>query len=69
MVIVALEMSCHCGIIIVFDVKYMTLESMYDSILCLSYIFKMAPIAFQAIYQVITLASTFGNCIVGFVAV
>ena len=44
MVIVALEMSFHCGIIIVFDVKYITLESIYDSILCLSYIFNMAPV-------------------------
>ena len=69
MVIVALEMSCNCAIIIVFDVKYMTLESIYDSILCLSYMFNMAPVAFQAIYQVITLASAFGNCIVGFVVV
>ena len=67
MVILALEMSCYCGIIIVFDVKYMTLESIYASILCLSYIFNMVPVAFQAIYQVITLASAFDNCIVGFV--
>ena len=32
MVIVAVKMSCHCGVIIVFGVKYMTLESICDSI-------------------------------------
>ena len=34
----------------------MTLESIYDSVLCLPYILCMAPVTFQAIYQVITLA-------------
>ena len=51
MVIVAIKVSCHCGFIIVFDVKYMTLESIYDSVFCLPYIFSVAPVAFQAIYQ------------------
>ena len=69
MVIVAVKMSCHCGVIILFDVKYMTLESIYDSIFCLSCIFSMAPVAFQEIYQVITLACAFGNCVVGFIVV
>ena len=41
---------------IVFDVKYITLESIYDSILSLFYILYMAPVAFQAIYQVVPLA-------------
>ena len=69
MVIVAVKMSCCCGVIIVFDVKYMTLESIYDSISCLSYIYNMASVAFQAIYQVITLASAFSNFVVGFIIV
>ena len=68
MIIVAVKVSCHCGIIIVFDVKYMTSESIYDSIF-LPYIFNMTPVAFQAIYQVITLASTFSDCVVGFIIV
>ena len=29
MVFVASKVSGHCGIVIVFDVKYMTLESVY----------------------------------------
>ena len=68
-VIVATKVSCHCGVVIVFDVKYMTLESIYDSVFCLPYIFSVAPIAFQAIYQVIALASAFSDCIVGFIVV
>ena len=65
----AIKMSCHCSVIILFDVKYITLESIYHSVFCLSYIFNMAPVAFQAIYQVITLASTFSDCVVGFIIV
>ena len=67
MIIVAFKVSCHCGVAIVFDVKYMTLKSVYDSVFCLPYIFGVAPVAFQAIYQVITLASAFSQCIVGFI--
>ena len=67
MVIVAVKMSCHCGVIIVLDSKVIYMTSIYDSIFCLSYIFSMAPVAFQAIYQVITLASAFSDCIVGFI--
>ena len=66
MIIVASKVSCHYGVI-VFDVKYMALESIYDSVLCLPYIFDVLPITFQAIYQVITLASAFSHCIVGFI--
>ena len=69
MIIVAFNVSCHCGVAIVFDVKYMTLESVYDSVFCLPNIFGVAPVAFQAIYQVITLGSAFGHCIVGYVVV
>ena len=32
MVTVAVEMSCHSGAVIVFNVKYVTLESINDSI-------------------------------------
>ena len=70
MVLVAVKVPCHCGIIIVFDVKYMTLESIYDSVFFgLPYICSVAPVAFQAIYQIITLGSTFGHRIVGFIVV
>ena len=50
MVSVASKVSGHCGIMIVFDVKYKTLESIYDSVLSLSYIFYMAPVALYTIY-------------------
>ena len=63
----AVKVSYYCGVVILFDVKYMTLESIYNSIFCLSYILRMAPITFQAIYQVITLASAFSDCVVGFI--
>ena len=69
MVIVAIKVSCQCGVIIVFYVKNMTLESIYDSVFCLPYIFGVATVAFQAIHQVITLASAFSDCIVGFIGV
>ena len=69
MVIVAVKISCHCGVIIVFDVKYMALESIQYSIFHFSYIFNMAPVSFQAIYQVITLTSAFSDCVVGFIIV
>ena len=49
MITVAMKVSCHCGVIIVFYVKYVTLESINDSIFCLSYIFNMEPVTFQAI--------------------
>ena len=65
----AIKVSCHCGIIIVFDVKYVTLESIDDSIPCLSCIFDVAPVAFQAVYEVIALAGTFGYCVLGCVIV
>ena len=67
MIIVAFKMSWHCGVVIVFNVKYVTLESIYDSVFCLPYIFGVGPVAFQAIYQVITLASAFDHFIVGFI--
>ena len=67
MITVASKEFCHCGVIIVLDVKCMTLESIYDSVLCLSYIFGVAPVTFQAVYQVITLVSAFSHCVVGFI--
>ena len=67
MINVSFKVSCHCGIMIVFDVKYVTLESVYDSILCLSYILYVAPVTFQAIYQVVALSSALIHCIVGFI--
>ena len=65
MIIVAVKACCHCGVVIVFYVKYVTLESINDSVFCFSYIFNMAPVTFHAIYQVITLASAFCYYVVG----
>ena len=50
LVTVAVKVSFHCGIVIVFNVKNMTFESVNDSVSFLSYIFNVAPVAFQAIY-------------------
>ena len=50
MMFVASKVSDHCGVVIVFDVKDMTLESVYDSVLSLSYILCMAPVAFYTVY-------------------
>ena len=46
LVAVAMEVSCHCGVIIVFHVKNVTLESMNDSIFSLSFILDVAPVSF-----------------------
>ena len=56
-------MPSHCCIVIVFDVIKMTLESINVSIFCLSYIFDMATLTFQAIYKIIALAGAFGDSI------
>ena len=37
-VIVAIKVSCHCGVIIVFDAKYMTLESVILFFVCATYL-------------------------------
>ena len=58
-------MPGHCCIVIVFDVIDMTLESISDSVLGLSYIFDMATLTFQAIYEVVALAGAFSNSVVG----
>ena len=62
-------MPGHCCIIIVFDVINMTLESINDSISCLSYIFDMATLTFQAVYEIFALAGAFGDGIVGCVVI
>ena len=67
MITVASKVSCHCGIVIVLYVKYVTLESVYDSILCLPYILSVAPITLWVIYQVVALASACSYCILGFI--
>ena len=54
---VVVKVSCHCGMISVFDVKNMTLESINVSVFCLTYIFNMPPVAFQTVYMVIALVS------------
>ena len=46
LIIVAKEMPGHCCVIVMFNVINMTLESVNDSIPCLSYIFDMAALAF-----------------------
>ena len=52
-----------------FDVIDMTLESVNDSILCLAYIFDVAPFTFQAIYEIAALAGAFGDGIVGCIVI
>ena len=59
LIIVTMEMPSHCGVIIVFDVKYVNLESINDSIFCLTYILNMAPSALQTVYKIVTLACAF----------
>ena len=68
-IIVAMKMSCHCGIIVMFDVKDMTLESVNDSVLCLAYIFNVAPFTFQAINEIVALACALCNSVVGCVVI
>ena len=69
MVIAAIKLSCHCRVIIVFDVKYMTLESIYDSVFCPTYLVWNQLHSKQAIYKFITLAHAFSDCFVGFIVV
>ena len=64
-IIVAMKMSCHCCSIVMFNVKNMTLESVNDSVLCLAYIFNVAPFALQAINKIVALACAFSDSIVG----
>ena len=68
-IIVAMKMSGHCCVIVMFDVKDMTLESINDSILCLAYILNMASFTFQAINKIVALACAFGDGIVGCVVI
>ena len=67
MILVASKVSSHCSVVIVFDVKYMTLESIYDSVSSLSYIFCLTPVAFYTIDQIIVLAGAILHRIVGLV--
>ena len=53
----AVNVSYHCGTVSVFDVKNMTLESINDPVFGLTYIFNMAPVAFQTVYKVIALGN------------
>ena len=59
-----MKMSCHCCIIVMFDVNDMTLESVNDSVLCLTYIFNVGPFIFQAINVIVALACVlFGHVV------
>ena len=69
LIIVAMEMSSHCSIIVMFDVKNMTSESVNDSIFCLAYILNVAPFTFQAIDKIIALACAFSDSVVGCIIV
>ena len=69
LIIVAMEMSIHHSIIVMFDVKNMTLESVNDSIFCLAYILNVAPFTFQAVDEIIALACAFGDSVVGCIIV
>ena len=64
LIIMAMKMSSHCCVVIVFDVKDVTFESVQNSIFSLSYIFDVAPIAFQTIYRIVALACAISYCIV-----
>ena len=66
---VAMEMSSHCSIIVMFDVKNMTLESVNDSIFCLAYILDVAPFTFQAIDEIVALACALSDSVVGCIIV
>ena len=69
MIIVTMKMSSHCGFVIMFDVKYVTLESINDSVFGLTYILYVAPVALQTIYEIVTLACAFSYCVVGCIIV
>ena len=69
LILVAIKVSCHCYTVITFNVKNVTLKSTYDSIFSFLHIFDLAPIAFQTIYEIVTLTSVISNCIAGFVVI
>ena len=69
LIIVAMEMSSHCSIIVMFDVKNMTLESVNDSIFCLAYTLNVAPFTVPAIDEIIALACAFSDSVVGCIIV
>ena len=63
MIIVTMKMFSHCGFVIMFDVKYVTLESVHDSVFGLTYILYVTPVALQTIYEIVALACAFSDCI------
>ena len=65
----ALKVSSPGGLVIVFDVEYMTLESIHNPLFGLTYILYMGPVALQTIYEIIALVCSFGDCIVGCIIV
>ena len=67
LILVAVKASCRCCIVMVFNIKNVTLESIYNSIFSLSYIFDLALVAFQTINKIVTLTTAICNCIEGFV--
>ena len=69
LIIVTMKMSSHCGFVVVFGVKYLTLESISDSDFGLTYILYVAPVALQTIYEIVTLACAFSDCVVGCIIV
>ena len=58
----------HCGVGLVFHAKNMTLESLSVPVFTLSNIFYVAPVAFQAIYQIIALTNDIHYDIACFIA-
>ena len=59
MIIVTMKMCSHCGFVIMFDVKYVTLESVNDFDFGLTYMLYVPPAALQTIYQIVSLAFAF----------
>ena len=59
-------MSGDCGMGSIFYTKKVAMESVNDSIFGLGYIFYVASLVFQAVHQIVTLASTIEYGVVEF---
>ena len=66
---VVMKMSDQCSIIVMLNVKDMTLESINDSVFCLTYILNVAPFTFQTINEIVALACAFSDGVVGCIIV
>ena len=69
LITVTMKMSSHCSIVIVFDVKHVTLESINNPVFCLTYILYVALSALQTVHKIVSLACFFCYFIVGCIIV